>query len=870
MNEPNHGSSRVRTVANGRAATDDPRRHARISELFLEAIDLDPASRNDFLDKACADDPAVRAEVEELIRRDSATAVVDQPLPQNTNIVAMLRSAADAPRAMPKSIGHYEIIDVLGRGGMGTVYRARQTNPSRVVALKVVNPGLWSDSASRRFQFEAEFLAKLHHPNIAQVYEAGSAEMMGMSVPFIAMELVEGVRLTEFVHQRKLGVRDRLRLLLNVCDAVQHAHQRGVIHRDLKPANIIVDAGAQPKILDFGVARLDAANAGDALTAHTATGELVGTLPYMSPEQVAGKPHDVDTRSDQYALGVIAYELLTGHLPLNVNVSMADAIRVIRDDEPARLGTLNRVYRGDVETIIGKALAKDKDRRYPSVADFAADINRYLRNEPIVARPASLAEQLGKFTRRHRALVIGVAATMAALTIGVIGTTYGLLQARAERDDAVAARLSAEKQTNIAKAVNRFMSRMFDSANPLGEDLNPNPNLTVRELLERESAKLDDAFPNQPLLEAHVRVTVGVAFRNLSRLDEAERHLSRALQLFERDPEASGHDVARAMREMAGLALERGDADAGIRLFREALEKERAASGPDHWGTAISEGRLAAALIQAEKLDEVEPLLQHCIRICEATEGEEAAEGHASALHNLAYLRRKLGDNESALQLYEQARTRVIELYGQNYPTVASIDANTAMILMDQGKFDEAERRLRRAIELRAAAFGHDHPLVADLYNNLAWFLADRVRYDEAIPMQRAAVEIHRRLLGDCHPDYVLSLANLAALLGEAGRWDLAEGLTDEVRQTTRSLHGETHWRSHYADTAYARSLIEQGAYAEAEAVLPAAYSALVAARPLPASHTRAATKAMILLYEGTGRAEQAAELQALLDEIKK
>jgi tetratricopeptide (TPR) repeat protein len=411
-------------------------RSERIEGLFHQAADLPPEGQRALLDSACRDDPGLRAAVERLLaddarlRADDGTEFLDSPL------VRLPRApAGPAGPALPACVGRYRVLRLLGEGGMGAVYEAEQDSPRRLVALKVIRPGLLSPALLQRFAREAQILGRLHHPGIAQVYDAGVAES---GQPYFAMELIAGVPLDDYARLRSLTPSARLELLARVCGAVQHAHERGVIHRDLKPGNILVDESGQPKVLDFGVAR--AADA-DLLTSadRTRTGQVVGTLSYMSPEQVAAKPAGLDQRSDVYTLGVILFELLAGHRPYILDdLPLPEAARVIREQEPSRLGAVDTRFRGDIETIVAKALEKDRARRYPSAADLAADIRRHLANEPIRARPPSALYQLRKFVRRHTALVASTVAILTLLLVGGAVTAWQAVQlARAERDQAV-------------------------------------------------------------------------------------------------------------------------------------------------------------------------------------------------------------------------------------------------------------------------------------------------------------------------------------------------------------------------------------------------------------------------------------------------
>ncbi|MHC4101063.1 MAG: WD40 repeat domain-containing serine/threonine protein kinase [Planctomycetota bacterium] len=427
-------------------------REQRAEELFKAALGREPDERAEFVARECDGDTALRAEIETLLAADArASGFLEPPT----------GGAGGADDVMAgKRIGQYRVVRLIGSGGMGSVFEAMQDHPKRSVALKIIKSGFAPPSALRRFAHEADILARLRHAGIAQVYEAGTHEDTAGPVPFFAMEYITGAKtITEFAEENRLPTRDRLELFACVCDAVHHGHQRGVIHRDLKPGNIVVDASGQPKVIDFGVARATDADMTIA-SLHTDVGQLVGTLRYMSPEQCEGDSGEIDVRSDVYALGVVLYELLSGQLPYDLSTtSPFDIPRMIRDIDARRLSSIDRTLHGDVDTIVLKALEKDRERRYQSVADLGRDIRRYLDNEPIEAKRDSGWYVLRKTLSRHKA-VVAVACAFLVLVIGsavALGVLYGL----AERQRALAEDRAEDLRrtayfTSIALAQNAY------------------------------------------------------------------------------------------------------------------------------------------------------------------------------------------------------------------------------------------------------------------------------------------------------------------------------------------------------------------------------------------------------------------------------
>jgi len=413
--------------------------HSRVKQILDEAADLSQAERSSFLDEACQGDAVLRDEVESLLKHLELPTDTAGELPSSSG-------SAEGIIAIPppSKIGPYSIIDKIGEGGMGVVYKATQDRPRRTVALKVIKPQMLTLHALERFNFETQVLGRLQHPGIAQIYEAGTTQSDMGEQPYFAMEYIRGTPLLEYVKTRKSTPQERLILVQRIADAVHHAHTRGVVHRDLKPANILVTEDGQPKILDFGVARSIGSDLHET-SSMTRIGQLVGTVPYMSPEQVGGESEEIDARSDIYSLGVVLYELLAGHLPYDLERRVIqEAIRVIQEDVPESLSHFSKVYRGDIETIVNKALAKERTRRYQSASEFASDIDRYLHNQPISARPPSAWYQVSKLARRHRMVAVGGSVAAAGILLGLVISLWQLNRA-----------VTAEKQLstqNIALA----------------------------------------------------------------------------------------------------------------------------------------------------------------------------------------------------------------------------------------------------------------------------------------------------------------------------------------------------------------------------------------------------------------------------------
>ncbi|MCC7293348.1 MAG: serine/threonine protein kinase [Phycisphaerales bacterium] len=668
-----------------------------------------------------------------------------------------MASSLEKP-ALPSHIGSYEVIRQIGAGGQALVYEARQLSPRRHVAVKVIRGGRFVDEQSLRlYQREVATLARLRHPSIGSIYEAGTTED---GLHFFAMELVDGAPITKVAQQRQLSVSKRLRLMRDVCLAIHHAHQRGVIHRDLKPTNILVDSAGAAKILDFGLARVVDEELGFGGTI-TGAGKVQGTLPYMSPEQAAGRTDEIDVRTDVYSLGVVFFELMTGKLPFELKSRLPhEAVRQICEEAPARPSTINRAIRGDVECIILKALAKDPARRYQSARELGEDIDRYLCAEPILARPPSAGYQLRKLLRRHM-VAFGFAACVFALT-AASAIWVSLLYSEATQE--------ADKATQI----NVFLQKMlasYDPYNPKGQAT------TVSDVLKEATRRLESDRGMAPEIEVAIRETIGNTYLSLGRYQEAESHLWRVLQFREAQLKEADPLLATSRLNMARLLEAKGDFTNAEPLLLQALHKRRAEFGEQH------------------------PLV-------------------AEALFHLAEVQHHQGNSENAEWIMRSALRIRRDAFGEEHLEVAESLHGLGMILLEIGKVEEAELRLHQALELRRRLVAADHPLVADTLNDCARADLRLGLLQEAEEQSREALRLREAKLPAQHPDMAESWLTLGVVLRERGRPEVAETMLRDALQLRLALLPQRHYLIAEARVELGRCLMRGGAWEAAEAEL--------------------------------------------------
>ena len=721
-----------------------------------------------------------------------------------------LSGAAFASGDTRTTVGHYRLLQRVGEGGMGEVWEAEQLAPvKRRVAVKVIKEGMDTRTVVARFEAERQALALMNHPGVARVFDAG---VTPEGRPFFAMEFVKGEPINFYCDRHRLTTRDRLALVLQVCEGIQHAHHKGVIHRDLKPSNILVTVeeggSARTKIIDFGLAKAMHQPLTDR-TLFTELGHMLGTPEYMSPEQAEAGGVDVDTRTDVYSLGVVLYELLTGALPFDSKslrqASLAEIQRRIREDEPPRPSTrvsslgdgssavaerhqteaalLVRRLRGDLDAITMKALEKDRTRRYDSPADLAADLRRHLGNEPVLASPPSTAYRLRKFVRRHKAVVAIGAVVVLALVAGIAGTTEGMLRARAERDRAEQAREEME-------GVVGFLVGLFRSSDPsetLGE------TVTARQLLDRGAERIGTELSARPLTRARMLETMGLVYGSLGLIDVAERMQREAFAIREKDLGPGHVDVARSLERLSRLAYDRGDYPGAEKLSRQALEIYRRARGEVHLDVARTLSDVGSALSAQGDEETAERIYRETLQVVRELPGIEPKELEVY-VRRLAVVLDHRKKNAEAEPLYRESLDLARKAYGPVHPRVAIALDNLAIYFDGIGDVAQAERLYRESLAMLRKVYGEEHPEVAQTMGNLGDFFAytkgpspsgSPADFVEAEALHREALEINLKRRPD-HPFTGDNYAALAHLRHRAGDNLEAERLVREALRIYR------------------------------------------------------------------------------------
>lgn len=786
------------------------------------------AERFAYLDGACGSDAELRGRLEALLRaHEEAGSFLDAP-PDDPDATAESLRLAEGPGT---TIGPYKLLQRIGEGGFGLVYMAEQQEPvRRKVALKVIKLGMDTRQVIARFEAERQALAMMDHPNIAKVLDAGATET---GRPYFVMELVKGIPITEYCDRNRLSTRQRLELFVPVCRAIQHAHQKGIIHRDVKPNNVLVtlhDSEPVPKVIDFGVAKATSQRLTEK-TLFTGFRQFIGTPEYMSPDQAEMSGLDVDTRTDIYSLGVLLYELLTGKTPFDAKTlreaGYSEIQRIIREVDPlkpsTRLSTLqeeladialhrraepdalSRLMRGDLDWIVMKAMEKDRTRRYETASEMAGDIQRHLKNEPVLAGPPSAAYRLRKFIRRHQVGMVAGSFAAAALLIGFSLATLGFIQAtrakvaaQVERDAAQTARAEAE-QAQLGEQAHRrlaeasaetaqkeavrsatlaaFMQEMLGSVDP---GTARGREVTFRYVLDDAARRIDEgALQEQPQVEAAVRLTLGDTYKSLGLYAPAEMQLraaetTRARLFGDEDPE-----TLQARSRLAGLYSAQGRYAEAETLHRQTLETQRRVLGEEHPDTLASMNGLGIAIWKQGRFAEAETIHRRTLELQRRVLGEEHLETLRSMVNvgTVLWLQEKRAEAEAYQRQTLETLHRVL---GEEHLETLRAMNNLGLVLWSVGKVSEAETMYRRALEILHRVYGDEHPNTLKSMTNLSALLADQGKYAEAEVLNRRTLEILRRVLGDDHPDTRLSRANLLNLLKAQGKWDEMRPFVEE------------------------------------------------------------------------------------------
>jgi eukaryotic-like serine/threonine-protein kinase len=816
-----------------------------IEEIFLAAIEKPSVDRGVYLDLACGTDAKLRTEVEALIRsHEEAGSLLEQPLFQPGVTVVQL----PADEHIGAVVGPYTLIEQIGEGGMGTVFMAQQGEPvKRLVALKLIKPGMDSKQVLARFEAERQALALMDHPNIAKVFDAGSTGQpsgVGAGRPFFVMELIKGVPITKYCDEHRLTPKERLELFIPVCQAIQHAHQQGIIHRDIKPSNVLIalyDGRPVPKVIDFGIAKAT----GQQLTEQTLItgfGAVVGTLEYMSPEQAQLNQLDIDTRSDIYSLGVLLYELLTGTTPLKKKrlkeAAMLEALRLIREEEPPRPSTrlsttaempsiaanrslepkrLTGLVRGELDWIVMKALEKERSLRYETANGFAMDVQRYLAGEPVLAAPANLWYRLRKTVRRNRGPVIAASLVLLALVGGVIGTTAGMLQAdeaveqerlakireaqradgeqkakveaESRRSEAEARRQEAERNLAFAKKGNEILGSVFAGLDPrhIAESGRPLQDV-LRENLDKAVKELEGSAIGDPLEVAAMQNTLGLSLLNL------------------------------------------GEHALAVEVLDKALQTRQAKLGPGHRDTLFTMSHLASGHKDAGRFDKALPLYQETVKLSRENLGPDDPLT-LGFMNNLALGYQAGKQLDKAVPLYEDTLKAMNEKLGTDDPVTLTVLNNLAMAYQEAGKVDKALPLLKESLKLTKQNLGPEHPNTLGGMNNLAVAYWRLKRLDQSIPLFEKTLPLQQKTLGRQHPQTQMTVANLGVNYLDAGRLPEAIPLLEEAQKASKK-HPNLNWVASSLQDAYTKTanlgvnLLDAGRLQEAMPLLEEAYRA--------------------------------------------
>lgn len=760
---------------------DEASRFEAIHELF-EAVEDAPADARPRRLAELTDDHALRAEVLSLFDHDQTAAIAGvERIVQKT-----LSQGAEHPPAIPG----LETQEVLGSGAMGLVYRGSQTNPKRDVAIKVLRAGLGTPGLLRRFRAESDALARLRHPGIATVHQTGIERTPIGDRPYLVMELVEGIPLDQWLNANNPSQTKRLELIANVCDAVQHAHSRGVIHRDLKPSNILVTKDGSPKLIDFGVARIT--DPSNTVSMHTAAGEVVGTLAYMSPEQLLGDPAAIDTRSDVYTLGVIMFYILSGTLPHDVTtLSIGAAARVIEEQAPKRPSTISPALKGDPETIILHALQKEKDRRYQTAEALADDIRRFLADLPINARPPSTLYLLSRFAKRNKALVAAACVVLTALVAASIISTTSAITARdaladSERSAQAAQTALAESQqakaaTEQALADSRIAQSRVSNINDFlvidtltaAHPQRLGVNAKIIDAIEFSAPNIARRFAGDPAGEAKVRTSMGVVYDALGKTQKSLDQLDLAVETLKQSDAYETRQAVEVLFNRANVLVGIGQPELAERDAREARRLTQAIPlAPNDPYQQHTLGILASTLQAQGKVEQAEPILEELIDAMTSA-GEPYPRELLPLLSYLYQTKRQLGKSDETMPI-AQEMVRIGKLFGDP-AALSTAAAMQSLIHENNGDLEQALAARREGFEIVRSTSDPLSYRYRTAAVNMAGSYAMNEKWDEALPLLQHAIDVTIQSLGPYAWENERNAGHMAKMLRESGNPDAAQ-----------------------------------------------------------------------------------------------
>jgi serine/threonine protein kinase/tetratricopeptide (TPR) repeat protein len=819
-----------------------PERWRALDPHLDRALDLEADERRAWLEALRSQNPTLAADLEVLL--EDATRM------DREGFLAQGPLAPTMASLVGQTFGPYRLIAPIGRGGMGSVWLAERSDGrfAGQAAVKVLNAELVGQAAEERFRREGSFLARLAHPHIAHLIDAGVSPA---GRPYLVLEHVDGLPIDRYCDQHGLDITARVALFLDVLAAVAHAHAHMLVHRDLKPSNVLVSAEGRVKLLDFGIAKLldDGDEAGQATLLTREFGRAL-TPGYAAPEQVRGG--EITTATDVYALGVLLFELLVGRHPLGPAARVAAealqsedfAVLRLSDALPTRSAAereatgriamlrattpegLRHALKGDLDTIVAKALKQVPGERYISVTTLAADLRCYLNQEPISARPDTLAYRTGKFVRRHRAGVILALATVLVLA-GLVAFHASRLAAERDR-----ARLAADK----AERVSALLTNLLTQADPWGDrPAGAGSEPTVRGVLDAGALRARKELAGQPELQAEILTVIGRTYQRLAAHDQARPLLEEALALGERAYGPEHEQVAQSLNDLGVLLRDQGDLAGSARRLERALAIRRARFGTHHATVAVSEVELGRTYSDQGLLERAEPLFREALATRRALLGNAHSET-ATSLGDLALLLRDKGDLPGAELLFRESLAIDERALGAEHADVATALANLALVLEEQGVHAEAEALGRRAVAIARRALGDKHPSVVNKLSNLSVPLREQGRYAEAAAVLDEALQIER---------LPVALVNRARVYLAQGKAHLAEPLLEEALRARRRTLPERHWRIAQIKSLRGAVLMALGRHAEAEAALLEAQAALPDL-PGPAGREAAANRARL------------------------